>query len=348
MHDTQGARVTPANGTPYCLRTALLETLARETSALAEEASALLRMSAESLTPDADIFARIARRNVPRWHFAMLNDTPRNEGLVTALERGIPSGARVLDIGSGSGLLAIAAARAGAGRVFTCEMNPLLAEVARNVVDAHGLSDVITVISRLSTELDAERDLGGPVDVLVSEIVDCGLIGEGLLPSVRHAREHLLAPGGIMLPSVGRLHGQLVSSDAVLRLNQVTTASGIDISLMNVLATRGHFPVRLNTWPHQFLSEPVPVATFDLARDALQPGQRALTIPATADGEAHALVVWIELDMGHGIVLTNPPDQPESHWMQGWIPLDKPVPTKAGESVSLRLTWSDFRLHVRV
>ncbi|MFI5801237.1 50S ribosomal protein L11 methyltransferase [Streptomyces sp. NPDC051561] len=347
MQDTQGARVTSASGTRYHLGAALLESLAREMTALAEETSVLLRTPAEGLTPDADIFARIARRNVPRWHFAMLNDTARNEALTTALERGIPPGARVLDIGSGSGLLAIAAARAGAGRVFTCEMNPLLAEVARNIVDAHGLSGVITVIGRASTELDAERDLGGPVDVLVSEIVDCGLIGEGLLPSVRHARAHLLTPGGVMLPSVGRLRGQLASSDAVLRLNQVTAASGIDVSLMNMLATRGHFPVRLNTWPHQVLSEPAPLATFDLARDALLPGQSALSLPATADGEAQALVVWFELDMGHGIVLSNPPDHPGSHWMQGWIPLDKPVPTKAGEPVSLRLSWSDFTLRVR-
>ncbi|GAB2443046.1 50S ribosomal protein L11 methyltransferase [Streptomyces incanus] len=336
----------PANGSPYRLGAALLESLAQEMSALAEQASALLRMPPESLSLDADIFAQIVRRNVPRWHFAMLNDTERNGNLVAALERGVPAGATVLDIGSGSGLLAMAAARAGASRVFTCEMNPLLAEVARNVVDAHGLSDVITVIGKPSTELDPERDLGGPVDVLVSEIVDCGLIGEGLLPSVRHAREHLLAPDGIMLPSAARLYGRLVNSEAVLKLNQVTTVGGFDVSLMNTLTTRSHFPVRLNTWPHRFLSEAAPVLEFDLARDALEPGERTLEFPATADGEAQALVVWFELEMGNGIVLSNSPDNPNSHWMPGWVPLEKPVLTKAGETASLRLRWSDFTLLV--
>ncbi|WP_240468244.1 50S ribosomal protein L11 methyltransferase [Streptomyces dangxiongensis] len=359
MQHVQGARDTPAeqevrpepgavpsSGSSYRLGAALLQSLAQEMNALAEQASALLSTPPESLSLDADIVAQIARRNVPRWHFAMLNDIERNDGLVAALERGIPAGATVLDIGSGSGLLAMAAARAGASKVITCEMNPLLAEIARNVIDAHGLSDVITVFGKPSTELDAERDLGGRVDVLVSEIVDCGLIGEGLLPSVRHAREHLLAPDGIMLPSAARLRGRLVSSEAVLKLNQVTTAGGFDVSLMNTVATRGHFPVRLDTWPHRFLSEAAPVLEFDLARDALEPGERTLTLPATADGEAQALVVWFELDMGNGVVLSNPPDNPGSHWMQGWVPLEKPVPTKAGETVSLRLRWSDFTLRL--
>ncbi|MET7480809.1 50S ribosomal protein L11 methyltransferase [Streptomyces sp. NPDC005648] len=336
----------PAGGAPYRLGAAMLESLAQEMSVLAEQASTLLRTPPENLSLDADIFARIARRNVPRWHFAMLNDTERNDALVTALERGIPAGATVLDIGSGSGLLAMAAARAGAGRVFTCEMNPLLAEVARNVVDAHGLSDVITVIGRPSTGLDPVRDLGGPVDVLVSEIVDCGLIGEGLLPSVRHAREHLLAPDGVMMPSAARLYGRLVSSDAATRLNQVTTAAGFDVSLMNTLATRSHFPMRLDTWPHRYLSEEVPLLEFDLARDPLEPGERTLVLPTVDDGEAQALAVWFELDMGNGIVLTNSPDNPGSHWMQGWVGLEKPLPTKAGETVSLRFTWSDFVLGV--
>ncbi|MEU3096243.1 50S ribosomal protein L11 methyltransferase [Streptomyces sp. NPDC006967] len=336
----------PANGLPSRLGAVLLESIAQEMSALAEQASALLRTPSESLSLETDIFAQIVRRNVPRWHFAMLNDTDRNEALVAALERGIPAGATVLDIGSGSGLLAMAAARAGASRVFTCEMNPLLAEVARNVVDAHGLSDVITVIGKPSTELDPQRDLGGPVDVLVSEIVDCGLIGEGLLPTVRHAREHLLALDGIMLPSAARLYGRLVNSEAVLRLNQATTVGGFDVSLMNTLATRGHFPVRLDTWPHRFLSEAAPVLEFDLARDDLEPGERTLEFPATADGEAQALVVWFELDMGNGIVLSNTPDAPRSHWMPGWVPLEKPALTKAGETTSLRLRWSDFTLRV--
>ncbi|MFE9930280.1 50S ribosomal protein L11 methyltransferase [Streptomyces sp. NPDC005533] len=343
--DGPGASATSSQ---HRLITASLQTLAQQMNEIAEEASALLTTPTGGAATDSEVFGRIARRTVPRWHFAMLNDTERNEALVGALERGIPAGATVLDIGSGSGLLAMAAARAGAGRVITCEMNPMLAEVARQVVDAHGFGEVITVIGKPSHLLEIGPDLDGPVDVLISEIVDCALIGEGLLPSIRHARRHLLKPDGIMLPSAGRLYGRLVSSEDILRLNQVTTAEGFDVSLMNVLATRGHLPVRLDTWPHRFLSDAAEVLAFDLAQDALEPGERPVDLDVRADGEAHALVVWFELDMGHGTTLCNSPGNTRSHWMQGWVPLEKPVPVKTGETVPLRLRWSDFSLSAHI
>lgn len=125
MQHVQGAQVATSghdpgpdgpslslNSSQHRLITASLQSLAQEMNDIAEQASALLTTPAGRPSTDSEAFTRIARRTVPRWHFAMLNDTERNDALAGALARGIPSGATVLDIGSGSGLLAMAAARA--------------------------------------------------------------------------------------------------------------------------------------------------------------------------------------------------------------------------------------------
>ncbi len=287
-----------------------------------------------------------AVRAIPRWHFAMLNDLERNDAFATALERVVLPGSFVLDIGSGTGLLAMMAARAGADSVITCEANPVLAEMTREIVARHGLSDVITVIPRFSTDLRVGIDLPRPADLIVSEIVDCGLVGEGILPTIRHARRELLVPGGRLLPKSARIMGALVESEVVDGLNRVRTAAGFDVGLLNEVATKGHFPVRLSTRPHRMLSAPVELAAFDFETDLLADGHAELDIPVSAAGEAHVLVAWFEMTLTEGVVMRNSPDNLSSHWMQACIPFAEPVPVGRGETARVRFSWQRDRLAV--
>jgi type II protein arginine methyltransferase len=294
--------------------------------------------------PDLDAVGALAARTVPRWHFAMLNDGERNDALAVALERLVRPGAHVLDIGSGTGLLALMAARAGAGHVTTCETDPLLAELARQIVAANGMSEVISVVAKPSTELVPGQDLPRRADLIVAEVIDCGLIGEGILPTLRHAREHLLAGGGALLPRTARLLGCLVTSRALAQLNGVQTVSGFDLRLFNRVATPGHFPIRLTTWPHRLLSEPTELLRFDFARDELADGHRRFELRPNAGGRAHGLVAWFELDVGGGVVLRNSPDNLGSHWMQAYVPFPHPVETTAGVPVRMDLAWQGGRI----
>lgn len=302
----------------------------------------LARLSAAD--PVDEILTDEARNLIPRWHFAMLNDHERNDALAVALERQITPGSRVLDIGSGTGLLAMMAIRAGASHVTSCETNPVMAEIAREIVADHDMADVITIVPKRSTDLVVGRELPAPVDFLVSEIVDCGLIGEGILPTISHAREHLLAPGGQMLPRSARLLGCLVDSPVAASLNQAGTAAGFDVRQINTVATQGHFPIRLNTWPHRIVSDVVELAHFDLVHDALTDGSSEVHLTATEQGTAHALVVWFEMDLGAGVVIRNSPDNLRSHWMQALVPIGGPLAVSGGDRVPLTLTWAGTRL----
>jgi arginine Nomega-methyltransferase len=351
-----GGSATPFSyGRPHCIDNAVTPSPADEVRMLLASAQAQLADAQRSIDflkeiiagmsggghSPADLIRVPAQRTVPRWHFPMLNDMERNTALAAALDRVVPPGSHVLDIGSGTGLLAMMAIRSGARHVTSCEANPLLAEIATQVIASHGMSDVITVIPKMSTELKVGFDIEKPADLIVAEIVDCGLIGEGLLPALRHARSELLVPGGILVPGRGRVIGVLLDSPAVEKLNHVATAAGFDIRKLNWLATHGHFPVRLNTWPHRVLSAPAELAAFDLVNDPLMGGEATVTLPVVASGLAHGIVAWFEIELGAGVVLQNSPDNAASHWMQAFIPFCAAVPVTAGSLVEIGLRWSD-------
>jgi type II protein arginine methyltransferase len=140
----------------------------------------------------------VLRHEVPTLHARMLRDGLRNAAYRAAIERYAP-GRKVLDIGTGSGLLAMMAARAGAAKVYACEANAMLAAAARTVIAANGLADRITVFDRHSGKLDRMRDLNGGVDLVVSEVFSDCLVGEGVLETLAHARSELAGLVGFLI-----------------------------------------------------------------------------------------------------------------------------------------------------
>ena len=102
----------------------------------------------------------------------------------------------VLDIGCGTGILSMFAAQAGAKHVYAVDMSDI-ADTAREIVRANGLSERITVIKGNIEELELPVD---KVDVIVSEWMGYCLLYEAMFDSVMVARDKWLAPGGMLLP----------------------------------------------------------------------------------------------------------------------------------------------------
>ena len=92
----------------------------------------------------------------PVEHARMLHDDRRTGDYLTALREAVRPGDVVLDLGTGSGVLAVAAARAGARRVYAIEATDI-AEVAERVFAANGVQDRVTLIPRLVEARRAAR-----------------------------------------------------------------------------------------------------------------------------------------------------------------------------------------------
>lgn len=106
------------------------------------------------------------------------------------------AGKTVLDVGSGSGVLAIFAAQAGAKKVYAVEYTDM-AKHARTMVEKNGFTDVIQVIQDSAESLI----LPEKVDIIVSEWMGYFLLRESMLDSVVVARDNWLKEDGVMFPS---------------------------------------------------------------------------------------------------------------------------------------------------
>jgi ribosomal protein L11 methyltransferase len=102
-----------------------------------------------------------------------------------ALEQSVAPGATVADIGTGSGILAIAAAKLGAGDVYAMDIDPLAVRIATENADVNGTALTVT----------EEMPEGRTFDVVVANILADTLI------SLRESLTALTAPGGTFIAS---------------------------------------------------------------------------------------------------------------------------------------------------
>ncbi|TVU12692.1 hypothetical protein EJB05_46346 [Eragrostis curvula] len=106
----------------------------------------------------------------------------------------------VLDVGTGSGILAIWSAQAGARKVYAVEATNM-AEHARELARANGVQDIVEVIQGTVEDIE----LPEKVDVIISEWMGYFLLRESMFDSVICARDRWLKPDGVMYPSHARM-----------------------------------------------------------------------------------------------------------------------------------------------
>ncbi|XP_014672540.1 PREDICTED: protein arginine N-methyltransferase 3-like isoform X2 [Priapulus caudatus] len=104
----------------------------------------------------------------------------------------------VLDVGCGTGILSMFAARAGARRVIAVDMSDVVYQ-AMDIVRENKLEHIITVIRGKVEEVSLPVD---KVDIIISEWMGYFLLFESMLDSVLYARDKWLTPNGHMFPNL--------------------------------------------------------------------------------------------------------------------------------------------------
>lgn len=282
---------------------------------------------------------------VPGFHRSMLSDAVRNDFYARAIRETVRPGDVVLDIGTGSGLLAMMAAAAGAAKVVACEANPALAATAREIVERNGFGDRIEIVTAKSTALERSGALAGGADLIVSEIFSHTLIDEGAIESLNHGMKMLARPGARIIPASASVEVALVDYTGDM-LPPVDRVAGFDLSPFD-----RHMPASMTVPTKSRHLRPRSLArslfTLDFTRgEAPAEGRRTLALES-GGGRVTGVVQWIALRMTDSLAFENAPGRGRwSHWPCVVYPFDSPLETSAGEEVRIE-GWHDaLRLRI--
>lgn len=275
----------------------------------------------------------VLTHRVPKYHAPMVQDAARNRAYAAAIDRAAPAARHILDLGSGSGLLAMMAARAGAARVTACEENPVLAYAARQIIAANGLADRIEVLNLHSSKLQRDEHLDGGVDLIVSETFGHDLVGEGGLSSIADAAGRLGNGGVKVIPARASIMVALATFDEPTLAQPAGEVCGFDLSLLN-----RHVPVQMKIdTDHPGLtlaSSAAPLFHFDVA--APQPDSIASVHVRADGGPADGIVQWIRLQMdAEGIYENRPAPNCPSHWRALFFPFGRRQMLEQGRRVEI-------------
>ncbi|MCP4381299.1 MAG: methyltransferase domain-containing protein [Hyphomicrobiales bacterium] len=264
----------------------------------------------------------------------MIADRPRMQAYSQALQRTIRPGSVVIDIGTGTGIVAILACRLGAARVYAIEPSDAI-HVARQIAEANGVDRQIEFIQKLSTDVT----LPERADVILSDLRGRLPLFDGHIPAVIDARARLLAPGGQLVPQRDHLRASLVEAPDVystLTNPWFENEYGLDMSagLPYVMNTTVSPKTQTAEW---ILTPPETWTTLDYRTIESPRAGGSVEATCSRPGTAHGLLLWFDAELVDGVGFTNAPGGPDLIYGSLFYPLSAPVDVSAGDRVHVKL-----------
>jgi protein arginine N-methyltransferase 1 len=262
-------------------------------------------------------------------HREMIYDNVRTSAYCRAIEAAVKPGDVVVDLGTGTGLLALMAVRAGADKVYAIEKTSII-EVAKANAKKVGGSNKIDFLMADSRNIELPRK----ADVVVSEVIGHMVVEENMLDSMIDARDRFLKPNGILIPNSATMYFVPVDNEQLYRdeigiwsaeVQNIDLSASKDFAVNNIYV--GEFK------QEQFLSTPRSLSTLDLAGTTSLNMTFEGAFRVERDGLLHGLAGWFVAQLFGAVEISTAPSSPRTHWQQCFLPVQTPIKVKTGDLV---------------
>jgi protein arginine N-methyltransferase 1 len=255
---------------------------------------------------------------------AMVADSRRLLAYQKALTAVIRPGDVVVDVGAGTGVLALMAAKAGAARVYTIDSHVPI-EIVREIAKINGVQDrLIPVLGESSKVTLPERG-----DIVIAEI---GLDEATLLD----AKTRMLRPGGRMMPGVVSI-GMAPVHAPIQYANLIEFWNGDHVGLSfsslrpiacNVVHRTSMEGVHLSAPPRSILTvSPAEISSPMVSGTAV--------FDLQSDDVIHGLAAWHRIEIIPGVWHEAPPPGPQESWAHFFLPFSTPLHPRKGSALRL-------------
>jgi SAM-dependent methyltransferase len=261
----------------------------------------------------------------------MLEDVVRTTSYDEALKEVVGPGTRVLDFGTGTGVLAIFAARHGAAQVDAVDRSTFL-RYAKRIAKDTGFSQI-----RFHHADHETLTLGSKVDVLVSEWMGHCLFYEAMMDPLLAIRDKYLEADGCMVPARVSVHGAILTDESFHdeRTFFLGNPYGIDFSSIAEQPLLQHRRVRVET--KQLDRARFDFGSLDMKTVTGQP------LSLRAEGRvyqaalSYGIVAWFNCDLTDKVRFGTGPDDAPTHWDQIYFPFPEPVFVAPDREISLEI-----------
>ena len=233
-------------------------------------------------------------------HRNMLSDEIRLSAYQKALQAVVTPQSIVIDAGSGTGVLAVYAALAGAKHVYAVENSDLHQYIHRVAQDS-GVQDRITVINSNFADLRLQEK----ADILVTETFGAWALAEGAAADLAQCIMHNLKPDGLWLPEKVDLWMSPLDTLPDEMLHPFRSRDdGLNLSFYQQYARQRSANICTT------ISKPaMHIAQLSLIENTIS---GSFSIPEPCAG----LLLWFDLLFPRGVVLSTHPERPQTHWKQ--------------------------------